>query len=386
MTNNNFHLSRKLLIKFLGDPDYIINMNALLSQVNASVSTDDIRIPDPPNNTNEGDFTSLPEFVHPFLSNDKSSIWWKNALKNYSPYCWDLVSTCTVNGKKGLLLVEAKAKKGELITAANLQVPDENLERSYLVANKDLSKISPDAKLSSIICRQMSNHIYRAWFLARSGIPVILLYLGFHFEKGNRVFNSANDWRNYFLRGARKIGINGLLNKEVYCGDSSFKMICVSLGSDEKAPPINPHFKDEKIIKKIFKKNSVERKLIKKKIQEKFVQKQIQQSNKLKQKKLFSEKNFVGSDIFKDKRLFQEEIEKYIKLNENNKIKVTKEKFIRLKTEKLLRTKEDRAAIIKAHSYKKGQVRKKRFSKKTFDPQKVLEIFNENLAAIQSNM
>ena len=389
MTNNNYHLSRKLLIKFLGDPDYISNMNALLSQVNTSVSADDIRIPDPPNNTTEGDFTSLPEFVFPFLSNDKNSSWWKNALKNYSPYCWDFVSTCTINGKegpkKGLLLIEAKAKKGELITAARDRKPVLKLEENYSIAGSDLRKVSPEAKLNSVICRQMSNHIYRAWFLARSGIPVVLLYLGFHFEKGIRVFNTAEAWRKYFLRAARKIGVNNLLNKEIYCGDSTFKMICASLGSDEKAPPVNPHFKDEKIIKKIQKKNLEEKKLQKKRFQKKFIDKQILKSKKLKAQKIIAEKYSVGSNVFKDKRLIQEESwkENLEVIHGIKNINVTKENYIHQKTQKLLRTKSERAAIIKKLSSKKT-ITNKRYSKKSFDPKRVLEIFNENLLSLQS--
>ena len=254
MNHNNYHLSRKLLLKFLSDPGYLESMNSLLSQVNASVSADEVRLPDPPNNTTEGDFTSLPEFVSPFLSNDKNSSWWKNALKNYSTYCWDFVSTCTINGRKGLLLVEAKAKRGELISTPNLKALDPNLEDNYRLASSDLRKIAPRIKLSSVTCRQMSNHIYRSWFLARSGIPVILLYVGFYFGKGNRVFNSDLDWKNYFFHAARKIGANKLVNKDVYCGDSYFKLLCASLDTGIQNAPLNGYQKYLKLAAKARKK------------------------------------------------------------------------------------------------------------------------------------
>lgn len=311
------HLSRKLLLKLLADPDYLESMNALLSQVNASVSAEDIRLPDPPNEINEQDFSSLAQFIHPFLSNDKNSAWWKNALKNYSPYCWDFVSTCTINGKKGLLLIESKAKKGELITKGNLREPNLNLESNYAIAGTDLQKVAPDAKLSSVTCRQMSNHIYRSWFLARSGIPVILMYLGFHFtgkqNNGNRVFTSGEDWRTYFLKAARKIGVSGLLNKETYCGDSSFTLLSASIASDTKNPPHSEYRKYYRFLNKV------------------------------------------------------------------------KKKIIPDAADRLLKTKNERKLITKTRS-KKRIIRNKRFIKSKFNPEKVLDISNESLTAIETNL
>ena len=108
---------------------------------------------------------------------------------------WDIASTCVIDGKAGLLLIEAKAHKAEL----------RNEERGKPLGGEDNKGVSLDSRrnhvriacsieeagialseqtgltwtLSRDRCYQMANRFAWAWKLTEMGKPVILVYLGF---------------------------------------------------------------------------------------------------------------------------------------------------------------------------------------------------------------
>lgn len=104
---------------------------------------------------------------------------------------FDVASTCTINGQRGLLLIEAKAHDQELTKeAAGRQLPLGASEerrashptigtaiesaRAGLVAATGLTwGISRDTHY------QISNRFAWSWKLADLGVPVVLVYLGF---------------------------------------------------------------------------------------------------------------------------------------------------------------------------------------------------------------
>jgi hypothetical protein len=104
---------------------------------------------------------------------------------------FDIASTCLIEGRPGLLLVEAKAHDEELKKEAvgrNLsedasedrKASHLTIERAIAAAQKGLSSAT---SLAWHIARdshyQMSNRFAWAWKLAECGVPVILVYLGF---------------------------------------------------------------------------------------------------------------------------------------------------------------------------------------------------------------
>jgi hypothetical protein len=108
---------------------------------------------------------------------------------------WDIASTCIIDEKPGILLIEAKAHIAEL----------RNEERGKPLGGEDNKGVSFDSRrnhirigcciqeagvalseqtglawaLSSDWCYQMANRFAWAWKLAEIGTPVILVYLGF---------------------------------------------------------------------------------------------------------------------------------------------------------------------------------------------------------------
>lgn len=130
---------------------------------------------------------------------------------------WDIASTCNVQGKSGLLLIEAKAHDAEL----------RNEERGKPLGAEDNKGVSVDSRRNHVrigaciqeaslalsgethlawaLSRdwnyQMGNRFAWAWKVAELGIPVILVYLGFlgceemRKEASQRPIASKEDWQ-----------------------------------------------------------------------------------------------------------------------------------------------------------------------------------------------
>jgi hypothetical protein len=120
---------------------------------------------------------------------------------------WDLLSTCTIQGRKGLLLVEAKAHENELEYSGKPLTPTASVQSklNHEHIRKNVSEVSDELNrcadgvfnLSINSHYQLANRIAWAWNLAECGIPVVLLYLGF---TGDTYFRSdylqdADHWQ-----------------------------------------------------------------------------------------------------------------------------------------------------------------------------------------------
>ena len=114
--------------------------------------------------------------------------WWL-AVRATTPN-WDIASTCTIDGKEGLLLIEAKAHDAELVAEEKGKTLDrwasENSRRNHDrirqaigEANIALNSILPGWNLSRDSHYQMANRFAWAWKLTELRLPVILVYLGF---------------------------------------------------------------------------------------------------------------------------------------------------------------------------------------------------------------
>ncbi|MEE9442689.1 MAG: hypothetical protein V3V99_08475 [candidate division Zixibacteria bacterium] len=147
--------------------------------------------------------------VNPYGQALKS--WWLAvARRNPVTPNWDIASTCTIDGKPGLLLVEAKAHHGELnpndcIGAKN----EKNIERigeAVGEANDGLNKIRDGWNLSHKSHYQLCNRFAWSWKLATLGIPVVLVYLGFlNADEMPNPFPDPQSWDNAVRNYARNL-------------------------------------------------------------------------------------------------------------------------------------------------------------------------------------
>lgn len=134
--------------------------------------------------------------------------WWLAVKRGANTPNWDLASTCRVEGKRGLLLVEAKAHTGELSDGGTGARNVRNL-RSIGAAISEASDAltgitGGDWDLSKDHHYQVANRFAWSWKLASLGIPVVLVYLGFlraeeMRERENRPFSSQGDWANVLM-------------------------------------------------------------------------------------------------------------------------------------------------------------------------------------------
>jgi hypothetical protein len=125
-------------------------------------------------------------------SADRSALssWWLEAIKRANTPNWDIASTCSIRGVKGLLLIEAKAHEQELRKEeAGKSGPEasegsrknhERIGKAIGEAREGLERATDAPWGISRDCHyQMSNRFAWSWKLAELGHPVALVYLGF---------------------------------------------------------------------------------------------------------------------------------------------------------------------------------------------------------------
>ncbi len=144
--------------------------------------------------------------------------WWLATGRNPRTPNWDIVSTCSINGEMGLLLVEAKAHAAELAPRSDRcgSSNDENrakIAKAISQANTGLH-IATEAQwnLSRDHHYQISNRFSWAWKLASLGVPVVLMYLGFLNAQdltGKTLFQSWDDWERCVKEYGKNVVDNG---------------------------------------------------------------------------------------------------------------------------------------------------------------------------------
>lgn len=114
--------------------------------------------------------------------------WWLAVRPRANTINPDIVSTCTMDGKTGLLIVEAKAHVGELdphgkaLRGNSNMLNHDKIKAAIQDANLNLNVITPGVgqwNLSRDSCYQLSNRFAWSWKIASLGVPVVLVYLGF---------------------------------------------------------------------------------------------------------------------------------------------------------------------------------------------------------------
>lgn len=135
--------------------------------------------------------------------------WWL-AVTNHNPTTpnWDIASSCTIDGKRGLLLVETKAHQKELKQndrcGAKNKFNYDRIGEAIGEAKNGLNKIQDGWNLSHKSHYQLCNRFAWSWKLATLGIPVALVYLGFlnanemenPKDKKDWIFKDAQSWKS----------------------------------------------------------------------------------------------------------------------------------------------------------------------------------------------
>jgi hypothetical protein len=195
-----------------GSPDAVAARLTALVTPFASVGPSDDWMPQGFENTGEATLPEaarlLPETVRLELRR-----WWLTVPSNNARTPnWDIASTCTIESRAGIVLIEAKAHDQELIKEEtgrrNIEVPVSGNARRNLLridwAIRDANvALTEETRLTWALSRdwnyQMSNRFTWAWKLADLGIPVLLIYLGFvnasDMSGKGRPFTDDADWQ-----------------------------------------------------------------------------------------------------------------------------------------------------------------------------------------------
>ena len=243
-----------------------------------------------PNQVNKAEST-IEDFVKAtsaeFPKVDLNSLyhWWAPVKQKPS---WDLISTCNVDGTKGILLVEAKSHHGEMeaggktivVDLSNKVITDEikflikerfkttalklnltAMELGHLMLILNEHSLLDDKLLKSCIEKlrhhdeignaiseargallhycdnvsisrdnhyQLSNRIAYTWKLASMGIPTILLYLGFTndpaWTSAQDHFESKQQWNDAIKSYFTEVGAKDLLDKRRITLDNGISM------------------------------------------------------------------------------------------------------------------------------------------------------------------
>jgi hypothetical protein len=180
-------------------PRVVAFLNSLVQPL-AEVRDEDRYMPEGFSNPREA---KLGETIG-FLTDEQCKLvtdWWLPVRQNANIPNWDIISTCMINGSKGLVLVEAKAHAGELnpkdCCAAGNEQSRQRIDTAIADANQ---KLGEGWRLSTDSRYQLSNRFAWAWKVASLRVPVVLVYLGFlsAIEMGQS-FTSHGAWETCLL-------------------------------------------------------------------------------------------------------------------------------------------------------------------------------------------
>lgn len=163
--------------------------------------------------------------------------WWLAVKPHANTPNWDVVSTCRIDGKDGLILVEAKAYRSELSTAGKKEPTTEHgwknhvrIEAAIKDANVGISTLGSGWALSHNKHYQLCNRFAWSWKLASMSIPVVLVYLGFlNVDEMTRPFLSAGAWRDAVLEHSSGVVPSGAWGTRVMVGNTPIYPIIRSL-------------------------------------------------------------------------------------------------------------------------------------------------------------
>jgi hypothetical protein len=164
--------------------------------------------------------------------------WWVKHNGRTNTPNWDIASDCDLAGRRGLVLVEAKANARELKPYGKELKPTaswrstENHERigkAISEASSALTKVVPGVTLSRDARYQLANRVALSWKIASSGMPVVLLYLGFTGDKGianvGEPFRDQAHWNQVFEEHAHGVLPAEFLEREIDCEGASMHLL-----------------------------------------------------------------------------------------------------------------------------------------------------------------
>ena len=205
-------------------------LTQLVNSPCVTVSPNNVWMPCGKTSIKESQLDKSDNFVSPSIR-FKLQNWWLAAPRGSRTPTWDIVSTCNILEKQGLLLVEAKAHENELETSGkslkqnasdNSRENHEQIAQAIAEASAELTKLTRFCwNLSRDTHYQLSNRFAWAWKLASLGIPVVLVYLGFlkakDMAKDGELFKTKAGWEQVLKNHYNGVVDNSCWEKSLDC-------------------------------------------------------------------------------------------------------------------------------------------------------------------------
>jgi hypothetical protein len=236
-----FRGSRKHILDWTDQPDFSVELLKLIAPVDAKITAKSLWMPGGHNAPMEA---RLETFGFRAIPDEKVwkklSEWWHCHPEGANTPNWDLALGAEIEGKPGLILVEAKANVPELSTAGKKL--DRNLSRrsqDSQIKSKDnherigeaieeactnLGVAYPGIRIRRDSHYQLSNRVAFLWRLASLGIPTVLVYLGFYGDVGiadvGEPFRDLAHWKRAFADYARPVLPEEFLERRIQIGEA----------------------------------------------------------------------------------------------------------------------------------------------------------------------
>ena len=220
--------SRKHILDWVEAPSFLTDLTDMLKPLSVVIPTPAIFMPRGLHAPQEArlDASDSPfAVVHDVQ--EQLQNWWLVHHRGANTPNWDLLVACQIEGRAGLVLVEAKANVPELKEEGKTKSPDaspdsrENHQRissAIAEAREGFKKVGLDVQISVDSHYQLANRIAFMWKLATLGIPTVLVYLGFTGDDGIRdagmPFDNDDHWRVAFGGHTKAIIPKAMLDGE----------------------------------------------------------------------------------------------------------------------------------------------------------------------------
>jgi len=222
------HGSRIHILNLVERPDFTDRLSELLWPTGATIQATDVWMPKGCSDPKEARNLS---HILPILDWKTIRDWW--LIYGSRTPDWDLASSCTIQGQRGLVIAEAKAHVGELkekdICGSGNCKNREQIGKALDETGQALCiNISRDMRLTHY---QLANRIAFSWKIASMGIPIILVYLGFLGDKTwpDDLFEDNDHWERELRKYMDKYIPIKFTEHWIDCGEAQMQMIVRSL-------------------------------------------------------------------------------------------------------------------------------------------------------------
>lgn len=211
--------SRKHVLDWTERSTFLLELVELLKPCPIRVAEDTIFMPRGYSSPNEARLESFgPDWLPQGVAWSELQKWWLKHPAGATTPNWDIAVGCTIGGKPGLVLVEAKANWSEskidgkdLPQSASDRSREnhEHIGRAIAEANAGWQRIDARVAITRDSHYQLANRLAFAWKLATVGVSVALVYLGFTGDRGiwdaGKPFKSTENWRRAFSEHCRNV-------------------------------------------------------------------------------------------------------------------------------------------------------------------------------------